>query len=207
MKEYSRRNFLEILLFILVINSLVFLAVSLLHELGHAVLGTLSGCQGISVILDVQQISFYTMMECQAQISSLAVFWSSYILILPLSLAFLLLEDFKVTYLGYIMLGGNIMGSVADAAVYSDAAILRYFLIIVGLALIIVGEDRMIETTVQQRTPSSLETVKEDKKTQDEETARDDGSDTGDTDTGDDGGRDSDSDSGTDSPDEAATDG
>ncbi|MFB6217144.1 MAG: hypothetical protein ABEJ72_09340, partial [Candidatus Aenigmatarchaeota archaeon] len=119
-REFSTENFIEIILLIVVLNGVIFLVAGLLHEAGHAIFGVMNGCENIRIVmLDVDTRSTYTMMNCPggyefSETGQFLMFFSSYIFVLPLSLLFLGLRGFRERYLGFIILGANILGSTFD---------------------------------------------------------------------------------------------
>lgn len=162
MKEYSPRNFVYIFVLIVLLNASFFLVTGVLHELGHAVYGIVQGCGDIQIVIfNFVTHSAYTSMECPGQFSAgfqgLVIFLSSFILVLPLSLLFLFLKDFKEKYIGLIILGANLIASAFDLMAFHQSDLLRYGVIFLGALFVIAGEDRMITMTIKKRTPKPPE--------------------------------------------------
>lgn len=158
MKEYSMRNFLEILTMVVLLNAVFFIVTAVLHELGHVTLGLFKGCENIRIVFfNFETFSTYTMMDCPANFavnSGLYIFLSSFIFVLPLASILLLVRDFGESYLSLVILGGNIMGSAFDLMLFYPSMILQYLVILLGALLIILGEDRLIKYLVNKRTAS-----------------------------------------------------
>lgn len=176
MKEYSLRNFTYIFVLIVLLNVSFFLVTGVLHELGHALYGVVKGCENIQIVIfNFVTHSAYTAMECPGtfsqQLHGLLIFMSSFILVLPISLSFLLLRDFKERYIGLIILGANLIASAFDIMAFYESDLLKYGIMFLGGLLIVLGEDRMISATIKKRTPELPEEKKdsEDPKLNNEE--------------------------------------
>lgn len=152
METASGRDVLETFLLVAVLNLVIFAATAVFHEAGHAVLAAFSGCTDIRVVLfEVATGETYTAMRCAAPPSPAAMFGSAYLFVLPLALLTLLLTDFLERYLGPMMLGANMLGSSAGAAAFLSLPV-QVALMAGGVAVILVGENALVEAAVLQQT-------------------------------------------------------
>lgn len=152
------RKYLKPLITILVLNVVIFVFVAILHELGHAVFGLVSGCENIRVVIfDMGVLSAYTAMECpegflQSSYNQIMIFLSSYFFILPVSALLFVLKNQRVRFLGVILLGANIMASSYDLLLFYESRIVNFLLVLTGLLMIVHGQVKMVMNIFSEST-------------------------------------------------------
>lgn len=180
MEKFSPVTLTRLLVFVTLMNTVLFIAAAVLHEAGHALLGIYSGCRDIAVVMfELPSQATYTAMKCPAPLEGPAILLSSFIIILPVSLLFLSLKGFRERYMGMIILGGNLIGALMDAAAFTPSFLVRYAMVLAGVFLVLVGEDMMVKATLQEKTPDISERrageVEEGEEGEDEEESGDHG--------------------------------
>lgn len=143
---------MELFLLVAALNIVAFLATAMLHELGHAALGLIAGCTDIGIVYEVAVQSVYTRMRCTAPPSPQALFLSAYLFAAPLGLLFLSLRDAPERFLGLLILGANIAGSVTDIAAFTTPVV-SLSLLAIGILLLVRAEDLLIRSLLARRTP------------------------------------------------------
>ncbi len=175
MKRFSAGTLSKLLIFVAVMNTVIFTTTAVLHEAGHALLGVYLGCEDIAIILfDLSSNATYTAMQCVNPPSAAQIVLSSFIFIVPLSLLFLALKGFKERYMGIILLGGNFMGAFLDVAAFTTSPIIRYGFVVIGIFLILVGEDMLVTSSIRERTPDIHERRESERREEEEEDEDDD---------------------------------
>lgn len=144
----------EVFLLVAVLNIIAFLGTAALHELGHAALGIASGCTDIGIVFDLGTGAVYTGMRCPVPPSPAAMFASSYLFTGPLALLLLALHDIPERHIGLVVLGANMAGSVTDIAAFAGSPV-SVTLLVAGIVLIILGEDRLVRSLVARQTPGA----------------------------------------------------
>lgn len=142
----------ETMLFLVLVNLLIFITIAILHEAGHVVVGVIEGCFDIRVIVyRLATGGTYTAMRCPGGFPVLHAVIGSYMFILPVSLLFLALKDFRARYFGLIMLGGHLIGSYADLQLIGVPGPVSILVGLVGFVLLVLGEDRLIEHLLEEK--------------------------------------------------------
>lgn len=150
MDRMPPRKLVELFFFVSVLNLVIFLTTAVLHEFGHVVLGILEGCREISIVLfDLSTHATYTAMDCPTPPAPASVYASSFIFVLPIAILLSALTDFREHYMGAIIIGGNFLGATADLAAYTTDPVTIYAFTLGGLALILVGEDRLVRESLR----------------------------------------------------------
>ncbi|MCJ7478883.1 MAG: hypothetical protein MUP63_01775 [Candidatus Nanohaloarchaeota archaeon QJJ-7] len=151
MKRVSLWTLVKLLVFVVVINTVLFTATGVLHEIGHLLMGVYYGCGDLSIVIfDLSSFATYTSMNCQTNPGGWAIVFSSFLLILPISLLFLSLRGFKEQYMGFILLGGNLLGSFTDVAALNASPVVRYTVFSVGILLVLIGEDGLVMEALRE---------------------------------------------------------
>lgn len=141
--------YLPLLVYLTAINVMVVASVSLLHEMGHILIGKIFGCSNINVVLFRSGIkSMYSRMSCGRVPSPLVMFLSSFVFTMPLSALFFLLSKFKEKFMGYIVLGVAIVVSATDLNLFLQAVALEVFVVIIGSLIALYGEYMLMEEIV-----------------------------------------------------------
>jgi hypothetical protein len=150
MEGRLREHYLPALLYLMGLNVLVLTSVALLHELGHVVVGWLSGCRGMDIVLFAGGTgATYTEMSCASAPGSAAFFLSSFLLIAPLSALFYMLKGFKERFMAYIVLGAGIAMSGADLGVLVGASYPAVIPLAVGGTLFVYGEYMLMRGIIE----------------------------------------------------------
>lgn len=136
MKKFITKIFLKALL----LNSLVFLSLLSLHELGHAFLASFLGCDAKAIIFDSNKVNPYTEIDCGRNLRIVAL--GGLIFTLPLAFLFKMFEA-EESYFFYVVLGLSLFLSSLDLSLLSSLEILKYLSGVMGMGLMIYGECKL----------------------------------------------------------------
>jgi hypothetical protein len=138
------------LLNVLLMNIALVPAVIFLHEIGHAIAGTMAECSGISIMLhDFSTFETFTSMSCPGPINvQLAL--SGFLVVLPVAAMFMLLHNAPERHMGIVMAGFNLMLSFADIAEIAGMSAISGAAIFFGAAAVLFGEHRFVEGVLQR---------------------------------------------------------
>ena len=148
MKKSTRKelsHYFHLLFYILLFNTSMITATIVLHEGGHFLVGSSFGCKDAKIILlDSYTMSTYTQMSCPPEVPVLPLLLGGFLLIIPFSLSFLLLRGFPEKFFCYVILGFNLIISLTDIMIITDAFAYILAIIIAGFGLIVYGETLLI---------------------------------------------------------------
>lgn len=158
MPSYGK-NIVHLFLYVVILTAFAFLGSITLHELGHATTGVAAGCDDIRIVaLDLGERTTFTRMSCPHSANTALLAAGSFLLVTPFALLLLSLTGFAERHLGWVMLGGHLLGSIADlGTLIADTAV--YTAMIAGVLLIIYGEHRFIGDRFQQELPPLQKTL------------------------------------------------
>lgn len=146
MEKDSAINIGELMLFLVLINLLIFITIAILHEAGHVIVGVLEGCTDIRIVIyKVSTGGTFTTMECPGGFPVDKAVIGSFIFVLPVSLLFLMLKGYRSRFIGFVMIGGHLVGSFADLRLIGFPVSVSVLVGVVGFLFVVLGEDRMIE--------------------------------------------------------------
>jgi len=131
------------LVYIILFNIIVVIAVVAIHESGHFFVGNSFGCTNIKVVLlDSSSGSTYTQMSCPPETPVEPLLLAGFIFTTPIALLLSLMRGFPERYFYMVILGFNLMISSSDIITF-----VRYnqLFILAGTILIIIGEMLLIE--------------------------------------------------------------
>jgi len=139
--------YINLLLYLIILNVSVVSATLIFHEAGHFFVGEYIGCKNIKIVLfDSSIFNTYTEMNCPLNIQLSLLELGGFILVIPFSLSFLLfLDGFPEKKFFWVILGFNLLISLTDLTYFSKAFIFTLLLTIIGIALIIFGENLLID--------------------------------------------------------------
>lgn len=136
----------SVLAYIAGLNVIMVAAAAVLHELGHAIYGRISGCTNIEVSLFASfEQSGYAAMHCPDAPSTAGILLSAFILILPLSVLFLALHRVKEQYMGFILFGIGVVLAGADLYMLLGSRVAAGLLVVAGGVVAAHGEYRLID--------------------------------------------------------------
>lgn len=147
MENRFRRLYTPLFLYLAAVNVVVIAAVTVLHELGHAVVGILSGCTAVQIVLLGGQATYATM-TCPTDPGTLLLFASAFLFPVPVAAAFLLLHRFKERYIGFIILGLAVIMAATDLHLLVASPGIRFVTVLIGAVIALYGEDRLVHETL-----------------------------------------------------------
>lgn len=118
-----------------------------LHEMGHLYIGTLNGCTGRIVMIDLKNNKTYSEIECKNPINDFILSLGCYLFVIPFSILFLLLNMPERNFF-YVILGLGLSTSSLDILGVLNNSIIFYILITLGTFLIIYGESLLINSRI-----------------------------------------------------------
>jgi membrane-bound metal-dependent hydrolase YbcI (DUF457 family) len=143
MKGHARRVLIDFLAFFLLLNLMVTVTVVILHETGHAFVGTFMGCSNAEVFITFPMVTVTTELICPSGVEGIIAF-GAFLFAVPFSLAFMLLGRLPERRLVWIALGLIIFTASQDMVTITGFQLLFPFSLFVGLGLILYGEDELI---------------------------------------------------------------
>jgi len=149
MKKYAKM-YIYLLFYLIALNVSVVSATLFFHEAGHFYAGEFLGCRNIKIVLfDSSIFNTYTEMNCPPSVQILFLELGGFLFTIPLSLFFLMfLDSFPEKNFFYVILGFNILISLADLSYFSKALIFVLTFTIIGSVLVIIGENLLIDKII-----------------------------------------------------------
>jgi hypothetical protein len=146
MKKITKIYF-YLLLYIIALNVSIVLATLLFHEAGHFFIGEYLGCKNIKIVLfDSSIFNTYTEMNCPLAVPVMLLKLGGFLFTVPFALFFLIfLNGFPEKKFYWVILGFNLLISLADLTYFTKAFILILSFTILGTILIIIGENLLID--------------------------------------------------------------
>jgi hypothetical protein len=141
----SVRTAAHIFVLVVLLNAGTVIAGGVLHELGHAFLGMVSGCSGIRIALFDGGFAA-TKMACPSTVDVTDLALGGSLFVVPVAGLFLLLQSVPESALGWVLLGTHLFGAAADlgrTAVPDVAAL--YAVPTIGIVFILYGENQLID--------------------------------------------------------------
>lgn len=138
------RIYFRSLMYFFAITTITVFATLMLHEMGHAAFGLLSGCRDVRIIAFDNSASYpYTEMACVIS-NAWHIGLSGYFLIFPFASLFLFLPRVPERLLVIVIMGFNIMISAWDLKTYLSES---FFLpvMVSGAGILLIGEILFIE--------------------------------------------------------------
>lgn len=114
----------------------------ILHELGHAFLGTLVGCSEVKIFTNFPEIAPTTALTCSE--GAWIVPMGAFLFTVPLFLAFMLVRGFPERELLWVVLGLIVFTASQDIVLMIGFQFLFPFFFIMGFGLIIYGENNLV---------------------------------------------------------------
>ncbi len=131
------RLFLLIILF----NITILYTGAVLHEWGHYLAGTVfSNCGGEIILFDTTFFGPYTKLNCPTTPNTLFLDLSSFMLIIPFALCFLLLNGFPEKNYFFIILGVAIMSASLDIQHLTGLEIAHITSLFIGVGVYLSGQ-------------------------------------------------------------------
>lgn len=139
--------YIQLLLYLIVLNISIVSSILIFHEAGHFLLGDYIGCKNIKIVLfDSSLFDTYTEMNCQMTTPIYLLKLGGFLLVVPFSLIFLLfLKGFPENRFFWVIIGFNILISLADLTFFTKDFILMLLFTLIGVILIIIGENLLID--------------------------------------------------------------
>ncbi|MEM7825371.1 MAG: hypothetical protein QW412_00745 [Candidatus Aenigmatarchaeota archaeon] len=129
----------QLLLKIILTNVVLLLALLSIHELGHLIVGILTGCSSARIVLfDTEREGPYTELFCNNP--NHLTYLGSVFSTLAFASFFLFLKEPEDKKLFFIMLGLSLMFASLDIATLTSSQFYFYFSIISGFGFTIFGE-------------------------------------------------------------------
>lgn len=145
MKKITKA-YLYLLIYLILLNISVVSATLFFHEAGHFFVGDYLGCRNIKIVLfDSSLFNTYTELNCPLNAPLLLLELGGFLFTIPFSLFFLLLlNGFPEKYFFWVILGFNLLISLADLTYFIKAFIFILSFTILGTILVIIGENLLI---------------------------------------------------------------
>lgn len=150
-----RRGYLPLVLYVIGLNTLIIAAVAVLHELGHATAGYLSGCNSIEIVLLNDGYAPHTEMVCAAgtEPGTFLMAASAFLFVLPLALLFHAQRGLKERFIGHIVLGVGIIAAAHDIQPLLGLGHSDLLIIAIGGVIALYGEDRLVHGIILTEMP------------------------------------------------------
>ncbi len=154
-----RRRYLPIALYLIGLNVLIISTVAVLHELGHAAAGYLSGCRQITVTLLNDGYLPHTEMLCAAgnDPGTLVMAASTFLFVVPLALLFYAQQGLKERFTGHIVLGVGIIAAAHDVQLLFDGQAVELLTIGIGTVIALYGEERLVNGIITTEMPPTTQ--------------------------------------------------
>jgi len=139
--------YINLLLYLIILNISIVSATLVFHETGHFFAGEYLGCKNIKIVLfDSSIFNTYTEMNCPPGVQTLLLELGGFLLVIPFSLFFLLfLDGFPEKNFFWVIIGFDLLISLADLMNLTKAFIFMLLITIIGTALVIIGENLLID--------------------------------------------------------------
>lgn len=132
------------------VTAVLGLSAVVLHEMGHFFAGSLAGCSNLEIKLLSSELDTYTQMVCPARLDYVQnsfLLLSGSLLVMPVAASMLLLRNYE-KYYSLVMIGINVIMSSFDF--YALHALLPYFTVVAGAAIVIYGEHLVTDMYIKQ---------------------------------------------------------
>ena len=140
---------MHLLVYVVITNLSIILAVVGLHELGHFLVGRELGCTGQAVFIDTLKTGPYTALSCPQGVPQNILALGGALLVLPFGLIFFLLRKYPERNFGFVIYGLGMIMSALDFSVAFAMASVLYVSIVAGILFIVVGEALLINTYIE----------------------------------------------------------
>lgn len=139
--------YISLLLYLIVLNVSIISATLIFHETGHFFVGEQLGCKNIKIVLfDSSLFNTYSEMNCSTTIPMFLLELGGFLFTTAFGLIFLLfLDGFPEKQFFWVILGFNILISLADLTYFTKAFIFILSFMIIGIVLVIIGENLLID--------------------------------------------------------------
>lgn len=139
---------LPLLVYIILLNIVMAIAIIVIHEEGHFFAGEQSGCENMKIVLyDASLASTYTQMNCPPETEVNLVLLGGFLFTTPFALLFFVLRGFPEKYFYLIIIGFNLTISSSDI-LFLTKNLFTYVTVILGIIVIIFGEIKMIDSVI-----------------------------------------------------------
>ncbi|MFH1978354.1 MAG: hypothetical protein ABIJ92_03445 [Candidatus Aenigmatarchaeota archaeon] len=122
----------------------------ILHESGHFMMGSVMGCKGEIILFDAQFLGPHTDLECPDNNNLTLLFLSSFLLVIPFALFFLILRGFPESYFSLIIIGMAIFTAALDIQMLIGLEIIRDITVILGIAITLIGQYLLTDRTFKR---------------------------------------------------------
>ncbi len=155
MSSGIRRRYTPLLLYVIGLNVLVIGAVAVLHELGHAAVGHLSGCGNVRIMLLNGGYAPHTVMTCSPvnEPGAALMMVGAALFVVPLALLFHAQRGLKERFIGHIVLGVGIIAAAHDMQLLVDAVGVRLMTAVIGTVIALYGEHRLVHGIITTEMP------------------------------------------------------
>lgn len=139
--------YINLLLYLIILNISVVSATLFFHEAGHFLMGEYLECKNIKIVLfDSSLFNTYTEMNCPPNTTILLLELGGFLLTIPFSLFFLIfLNGFPEKHFFWVILGFNLLVSLSDLTYFTKVFIFILLFTIIGTILLIIGENLLID--------------------------------------------------------------
>jgi hypothetical protein len=144
------KEYFQVFLYFILFNASILSVTLTLHEMGHLYMGTLNGCTGRIVMVDLKSKTYsqtYTEIECDKPVNDFILSLGCYLFVIPFAILFLLLNMPERNFF-YVILGIGLSTSSLDIMGILNNNIIFYILVTLGTFLIIYGESLLVNNRI-----------------------------------------------------------
>ena len=141
------KEYFQVFLYFMLFNASILSVTLTLHEMGHLYIGTLNGCTGRIVLIDLKSSKTYTEIECDKPVNDFILSLGCYLFVMPFAILFLLLNMPERNFF-YVILGIGLSTSSLDILGVLNNNIIFYILVTLGTFLIIYGESLLVNSRI-----------------------------------------------------------
>jgi len=141
------KEYFQVFLYFMLFNASILSVTLTLHEMGHLYIGTLYGCTGRIILIDLKSSKTYTEIECDKPVNDFILSLGCYLFVIPLAILFLLLNMPERNFF-YVILGIGLSTSSLDIMGVLNNNIIFYILVTLGTFLIIYGESLLVNSRI-----------------------------------------------------------
>ena len=140
------RPYLLLFSYVILLNVAIVLATLTIHEAGHYILGHVSGCNNIRIVLfDSDNGSTYTYMKCSENTNYGIIALGGFLLVIPFGMLFFFIKPLTERYLWFVIIGFNLIISYSDIGIITNLFMMPVLLTFSGAFMLVLGETLLVD--------------------------------------------------------------
>jgi hypothetical protein len=140
--------YIKLFVYISIFSATVLVTTIVLHEGGHYLAGTmLANCEGTIIFFDKESFGPYTKLDCPVGPDVSFLYLTSFLLVIPFALCFLILRGFPEIHFFLMVMGAAIFTAAIDIQNLTGSELAHTTSLLTGLIIYLTGQYFLTDRT------------------------------------------------------------